>query len=541
VLASLGVAVEFRILGPLEVVDRGRTLALGGPRQRALLALLLTRANRVVSRDELIDELWDEDAPDGARNALQYHVSRLRKALAPSDALVTREPGYMIRVSDEELDLLRFERLRASAGTAPADEAARTLRRALDLWRGPPLGDLAHEPFAQTEIARLEELHVTALEERIDADLESGRDAELVAELEPLVHEHPLRERLRAQLMLALYRSGRQAEALDVYRQTREALIGQLGLEPSPSLQELERAILRHDPALLPDDDVAPAPEDSAVMIVADAVSPLEALLAIAEPLRRELIIVRLLDEAANLRAASAELADRRDALRERGVSARVAAYVAGNPGDEAARFAAEHHADLLLVDATSDLLADGRPSRRLDVLLERVPCDVGLLVSKTGPASGPVVTPFGGVEHDWSAIEIAARLAGALGTSLLLLGTEADPALGRRDASRLLARASLVVQQVVGIVTEPMLVPAGREGVLDGARDARLLVIGLSERWRTEGIGSMRLSVAEGANAPTLFVRGSGRTPSQTMTRFTWTLGSQDRAPRAGQETGVE
>jgi hypothetical protein len=235
------------------------------------------------------------------------------------------------------------------------------------------------------------------------------------------------------------------------------------------------------------------------------------------------------------------ELAEQREALRGRGVNARVAAFVAGDPGDEAARFAAEHNAGLLLLDATSDLLADGRPSERLDVLLERVPCDVGLLVSKAAPASGPVVTPFGGVEHDWSAIEIAARLAGALGTSLRLLGTEADPALRRRDASRLLARASLLVQQVVGIVTEPMLVPAGREGALDGARDARLLVIGLSDRWRVEGIGAMRLSVAEGANAPTLFVRGSGRTPMETMTRFTWTLGSQDGAPRAGQEAGVE
>jgi DNA-binding SARP family transcriptional activator len=522
--------MEFRILGPLEVVDGGRTLPLGGPRQRALLVLLLTHANRVVSRDELIDELWADDAPDGARNALQYHVSRLRKALAPNDALVTREPGYMIRVAPDELDLLEFERLRHSARDAPPEEAARLLRQALDLWRGP----------AHPEVAHLDELRLAALEQRIDADLSSGRHTDVVPELEPLVQDHPLRERLRAQLMLALYRSGRQAEALDVYRQTRQALIDQLGIEPSPSLQELERAILRHDPGLLPD-DVTPAPERSAVMIVGDAMSPLDALLAVAEPLRRELIIVRLLDEPANLRTATAELADQRHALGERGVTARVAAYVAGNPGDEAARFAAEHNADLLLVDATSDLVADGRPSDRLDVLLERVPCDVGLLVSKTAPAAGPVVTPFGGLEHDWSAIEIAARLAGALRTSLRLLGTEADPALGRRDASRLLARASLLVQQVVGIVTEPMLVPAGREGVLDGARDARLLVIGLSERWRTEGIGSVRLSVAEGANAPTLFVRGSGRTPAETMTRFTWTLGSQDGAPRAGDEAGLE
>jgi DNA-binding SARP family transcriptional activator len=489
----------------------------------------LTRANRVVSRDDLIDELWDDEAPEGARNALQYHVSRLRKALAPNDVLHTRDPGYMIRVSDGELDLLEFERLRDSARAAPPEEAAQLLRRALGLWRGSP----------QAEIAHLDELRTTALEQRIDADLELGRHAELVAELEQLVREQPLRERPRAQLMLALYRSDRQAEALEVYRQTRQTLTDELGIEPTPSLQELERAILRHDPELLP--DVAVALAQSAVMIVADALSPLDGLLSIAEPLRRELIIVRLLDRAADLTSATASLAEARLALRERGVSARVAAYVAGDPGDEAARFAAEHNAEILLVDATSDLLADGRPSKRLDVLLERVPCDLGLLVSKAAPASGPVVTPFGGVEHDWSAIEIAARLAGALGTSLRLLGTEADPALGRRDASRLLARASLLVQQLAGIMTDPMLVPAGVQGVLDGARDARLLVVGLSERWRTEGIGSVRLSVAEGASAPTLFVRGSGHAPAETMTRFTWTLGPQHGATGTGDEAGVE
>jgi len=223
--------------------------------------------------------------------------------------------------------------------------AARLLRRALELWRGSALADIAH----------LDDLRIAALEQRIDADLESGRHDGLVAELEPLVREHPLRERLRAQLMLALYRSGRQAEALDVYRQTRQTLVEELGIEPSPSLQELERAILRHDPGLVPD-DAADVPAQSAVMIVGDALSPLDALLAIAEPLRRELIIVRLLDEAASLRTATAELAKQRQGLRERGASARVAAYVAGDPGDEAARFAAEHNAELLLVDATSDL-----------------------------------------------------------------------------------------------------------------------------------------------------------------------------------------
>jgi DNA-binding SARP family transcriptional activator len=184
---------------------------LGGSRQRALLALLLTRANEVVSTDRLIDELWGAEAPTTASNALQYHVSQLRKTLSPSEAIVTWEPGYLIKVGPDELDLLRFERLVEDAQQVPPELEARLLRQALALWRGPPLSDLAHEAFAQAEIARLEELRLVALERRIEADLALERYAELVGELEMLVREHPLRERLRAQLMLALYGSDRQA------------------------------------------------------------------------------------------------------------------------------------------------------------------------------------------------------------------------------------------------------------------------------------------------------------------------------------------
>ena len=229
--------MEFRILGPLEVVEQGRALPLGGARQRALLALLLTRANEVVSADRLIDELWGAQPPRTAANALQYHVSQLRKALAPHEAIVTQEPGYVIRVGPDELDLLRFELLVEEARQAAPELAARRLREALDLWRGPPLADLAHESFAQTEILRLEELRLAALERRFDADLALGRFAELVGEVQVLVREHPLRERLRAALMQALYGSGRQAEALEVYRETRRLLVDELGIEPSPALQ----------------------------------------------------------------------------------------------------------------------------------------------------------------------------------------------------------------------------------------------------------------------------------------------------------------
>jgi DNA-binding SARP family transcriptional activator/streptogramin lyase len=246
-------AVEFRILGPLEASSRGRPLELGAGKQRALLVLLLLRAGEVVSTDRLIDALWGEQPPPSALNSVHVYVSQLRKALG-NGRLQTHGRGYLLALEPEQLDLGRFERLlgdgRELLASGEADRAAEALRAALGLWRGPPLSDVAFEPFAQGEIARLEELRLAALEERVEADLVLGRHAELVPELEGLVREHPLRERLRAQLMLALYRSGRQSEALDAYPQARRLLSTELGLEPGRTLRELEAAILRQDPQL---------------------------------------------------------------------------------------------------------------------------------------------------------------------------------------------------------------------------------------------------------------------------------------------------
>ena len=527
--------MEFRILGPLEVVENGRVLPLGGARQRTLLALLLTRSNEVVSADRLIDELWGAQTPRAGANALQYHVSQLRKALAPHEAIVTQEPGYLIRVRPGELDLLRFELLVEESQRVAPELAAQRLREALDLWRGSALADLAQEPFAQTEISRLEELRLGALERRFEADLALGRHAELVGEVQVLVREHPLRERLRAILMQALYGSGRQAEALEVYRETRRLLVDELGIEPSPALHELEQAILRHDPTLSSQAGAA-ARRQRAIMVVATDPGRLDDLLAIAEPLARrptrELILARLLPDGEELAAATARLSEHREALADQGIASRIVAYTTRDPGADAVRLATEHDVDLILLDAASDLLESGLLDRDIAAVLERAPCDVAVLSGVGDMAAGPVVTPFGGAEHDWTAIEVAAWLAQSIGTTLRLLGTEAKPALGQRDASRLLARASLLVQQVVGIVTEPVLVPAGQAGVLEAARDARLLVIGLSDRWRTEGLGQTRLAVALGAQMPILFVRRglrpSGVAPNETMTRFTWTLGSE-------------
>ncbi len=245
--------MDFRLLGPLEVAEHDCLLALGGRKQRALLAVLLLQANDVVSTEQLIDELWGESPPSTAAKSIQVYVSRLRKQFGEG-RLITRAPGYLLRVDPSELDVARFERLVAEARDVDPERAGERLRAALGLWRGPPLADLSYEPFAQSPIARLGELRLAALELRIEAELASGRHAELVGELEALVAEHPLRERLRGQLMLALYRSGRQAEALDSFRHARESLVEELGIEPDPALRRLHASILRQDPAL----DLAP-------------------------------------------------------------------------------------------------------------------------------------------------------------------------------------------------------------------------------------------------------------------------------------------
>ena len=264
--------MEFRVLGPLEVVDGDRAVELGGPRQRALLAYLLVHANEAVAAERLVEELWGGSA-SGA-NALQVSVSRLRKALGSDDRLLTQPAGYLLRVAPEECDRELFEQLfdeaRRDMDRGDAGEAADALRQALALWRGQPFADFRYEPFAQAEIARLEELRLSCLEARIDADLALGRHTELVSELEALTREQPLRQRPRAQLMLALYRSGRHADALEIYQATRRHLVEELGIEPSGDLRELHQAILRQDTEL-----EAPEPEPPESLEPAEEPPPL--------------------------------------------------------------------------------------------------------------------------------------------------------------------------------------------------------------------------------------------------------------------------
>jgi DNA-binding SARP family transcriptional activator len=252
-----GNSVDFRVLGALEAVSGGRALELGGVRQRAVLAYLVLHAGVVVPADRLIDEVWSGNPPDTAANTLQVYVSKLRKALHAADGtdvLRTRRPGYVLAIEPEQVDSVRFERLlelgRSQLASGDAESAAGALTEALALWRGSALADLSIEPFVEPFAARLDELRVVAREERIAADLELGRHADVVPELERLIREHPSREGPRGQLMLALYRSGRQADALQAYQDARAMLLDELGLDPSPSLQQLEKAILRHDPSV---------------------------------------------------------------------------------------------------------------------------------------------------------------------------------------------------------------------------------------------------------------------------------------------------
>lgn len=263
--------LDFRILGPLEVWADGESLPIGGGKQRAALAVLILHADEPVSTDRLTDALWGERPPGTARTALQGYVAKLRRLLEPGrqkrtagEVLVTSPAGYVLRLEEGALDRDRFEALAAQGCEAlaagRAGPAAELLRSALGLWRGPALAEFAYEQWALAEVERLEELRLVCLEERIEAELQLGHHDALVGELEALIAEYPLRERPRAQLMRALYRSGRQAEALEAYQEARRVLVDQLGIDPSPELRELEAAILRQDAALAVPAPPAPPP-----------------------------------------------------------------------------------------------------------------------------------------------------------------------------------------------------------------------------------------------------------------------------------------
>jgi DNA-binding SARP family transcriptional activator len=517
--------VEFRILGPLEVWHEGRPVRIEGAKERAVLALLLLHGGEPVSVDRLVDELWGESPPATARKSVQVRVAGLRRAIR-RDLVVTRGDAYLVRLEPNQLDLHRFEQLLSDASHELAGNphaAVAKLDEALSLWRGPPLADFTYESFAQSAIARLEELRAQAQELRIEAQLALGLHARVVAELEDLVAEHSFRERLRAQLMLALYRDGRQTEALDVYRRAREEFVAELGLEPGPALRELQQAILRQDPSL---DAPLAAPERS-ILVAPQEERRVAELVAVAEPLAkrpsRELILASLVAAGADLAASAALATEYRNALLARGVSARAVTFTSSAAGDDLVRIAAEQDVDLLLVDGAPDL---GDPA--LDAILARAPCDVAVYVGRGKPArEGPVLVLFAGGDHDWTAVEVGAWMAGAQGVSLRLGG----PAEGaERDASRTLASVSLAVQRVLGIAAEPVLLAPAAPAALAAADEAGVVVVGLPDRWRREGLGRVRGALAADARSPALLVRRGlrpgGLAPRESLTRFTWTLG---------------
>ena len=527
--------LDFRILGPLEVVSEDGPIRLGGPKQRATLAILLLNVNRVVSVDRLADDLYAGEAPATAVTQVQRQVSDLRKLLGPAHGIETRVPGYALRLAPERLDLHRFERLAADAGrsleSGDAARAADLLRDGLGLWHGSPLADLAYESFAQPAIRRLEEIRLAAVEQRIDAELSLGAHAQVVAELEQLVDEHPLQERFAEQLMLALYRSGRQAEALDVYRSTRERLVETFGLDPGAALQALERAILDHEPSL--ELTVAPG-RDSGGSILAVASGPdgLDALFAVAEPLGalpgREVILVCLLEDDRDLERTAAAVRARRESL---AAPTRSAVFTTPDPPGDVVRLANANDVGFVLLDAPAGLDGNRLP-HELAAILERSPAAAGVLSARAGESAGAdVFVPFGGGEHDWAALELGAWLASASGASLDLVGTKSESSTGRRDASRLLADASLAVQRVVGVETRPVLAEPTEDALVAAVEKAGLVVVGISARWRGEGIGATRRALVRRARPPVLLVhrgmRPSILAPREARTRFTWTLES--------------
>ncbi len=500
---------EFRLLGPLEASIDDVPVELPAGKPRALLARLLLDANRVVPVDTLVESIWGDPAPASARKVLQVYVSQVRKVLG-AEAIETRSPGYVLRVAREDVDLGRFEALAERArGAGDPARSAELLGQALALWRGPGLVEFRQEPFALPAARRLAELRLTALEQRVDAELELGRHEGLVGELETLVEQEPLREQLRRQLMVALYRSGRQADALERYREGRRLLVDELGIEPSPRLQELERAILRQDPAV-----DSPGTQRARGCIICVGVR-LDRLLA---PLARELLLVELAADPAELAARSNALEQARDELLEAGIAARIACFTSAEPADDLARLATEQSAELLVLDDPS--------------LVHESACDIAVAPRSdlSFEPSGPMLVPFGGGREEWAALELGAWLARAHGLPLRLLGTEAKD--GRRDASRMLASASIALQRFAATTAEPVLVPPGAEGIL--GEKGSLIVASLPQA----ELDRTRRTLIEQTAVPLLLVRPGlrpgGLAPDRTLTRFSWSL-AEDAGSRSG------
>jgi len=539
ILRRVAEPLEFRVLGPLEIERAGASVRLTGRKHRSLLMLLVLRRGEVVPAEQLADQLWDGAPPASAANAIQVYVSQLRKLLGSPAAIETHPLGYRLQATPESVDLHRFERLwgegreQLRAGD-PAAASAR-LGEALALWRGEPLPDIAYESFGAAEVRRLQELRLEATIDRIESDLACGRHAQVIGELSALVEQHPLTERLACQLMLALYRCGRQADALDAAAAARRRLDEGYGLAPTSELRDLERAILNQDAGIAAPAAAAPPPVVALAgqrQLMAVALHHGEAawLGRLAGQLAagldgHELVLLRIGGEG-TLDQAQSELDAAGEQLRSASVDHRAAAFSSRRVAHDIGRLVGEEPVDLVMTPL--DRAATGLDDDVVE-LLELLPCDVAL-VSSTDPArDGPVLVPFSGSDHDWAAVGAAAAFARAADAELRLAGTTT----AEGDASRLLATASLVTQRAFRVKAVPQLLEAGGAAMLAAAAEAGLVVTGLSGRWREQGIGEARQRLLAGS-APVMLLRAGPRpsawAPASALTRYTWSAAPGER-----------
>jgi DNA-binding SARP family transcriptional activator len=456
---------------------------------------------------------------------LHVYISDLRRSL-PDEVLVTAPPGYLLRIPTGAVDLTDFERLvsrgRHALSAGDAAGAVVALDEALALWRGPVLEDLAGEGFVQVEARRLEELRLSARELRAMAGLAGVGGPDLVPQLLELVSEHPYRERPHALLIRALAVAGRQAEALEVYATVRARLSDELGIEPGAELRSAQTAVLRQEAA--PTQLVTPT---GVVLAVGCDPRRLDALALVASrpaaASGRELVVAAVLDaltsSPGDLTAAAAAALT---AQRSTPGPGRSAAFRSRSLADHVTALAAEHDADLVVLDAAGLIGSQGHLTDWVATVLNDITADVVLLPNDPPTAGLSFAVPFGGSAHDWAAAELAALLARASGSALRVIGTLTE----HDDASRLVARVGLAIQRAVGVTVEPILTEATVPGLLT-ALAGTTAVMGVSERWRSEGLGPFRQQLADAAPGTLLIRRGLRPSllapPPTSATRFAW------------------
>lgn len=520
----------FGLLGPLEITVDGDDCTPKGRHQRVLLTLLLVRLNETVPSEQLADRLWDGRPPPTALNALQVYVSQLRKLFPGRTVIETVAPGYRLAAPASTLDLYRFQdkwrRGRELFEAGDGRQASELLREALSLWRGDPLVDVQYDAFGGAEARRLEEMRLDATIDRIQVDLALGRHSQVIGELGALVDLHPLREQFASLLMIALYRAGRQADALTVAAQIRTRLDAEYGLMPSSELRELERSILNHDDALRTPGQTRPTdPIASAQHVVVAGVNghPTADLIDAGSAVSQALGITELV--AVQLTSSHGEVSDAARSLTAATVglpvTVRVAALASASPAKDVARLIETEPVALLV----SDLVGPGF-TEQTSSLLTVSACDVALVSGAKWRPNGPIIVLFSGSEHDWAAVGVAANLAHHLNSELLMLAVESSPATG--NPSRLLASASLVIQRAFNVSAPGQLVSPSIVEIVSACETARMICAGVSTRWNEIGVGPTRAALVE-AGLPVVLLRRGSRpspfAPAAAKTQYSWSM----------------